>query len=131
MPCKSPYPNSNHYGYANTCGKKGGTWCQQCRYFNVDIAISIARERGSECLSTEYININSPMHWKCAKGNEWTAPLASARNKSRWCPQCSGNVPCGLINAKEIACSRGGMCLSTKYINLCVPMQWMCDKGHK
>ncbi|PKC72646.1 hypothetical protein RhiirA1_389596 [Rhizophagus irregularis] len=107
MPCKSPYPNSNHYGYANTCGKKGGTWCQQCRYFNVDIAISIARERGSECLSTEYININSPMHWKCAKGNEWTAPLASVRNKSRWCPQCSGNVPCGLMNAKEIACSRG------------------------
>ncbi|GBC07845.1 hypothetical protein RclHR1_07720009 [Rhizophagus clarus] len=23
------------------------------------------------------------------------------------------------------------MCLSTEYINLCVPMQWMCNKGHK
>ena len=38
------------------------------------------------------------------------------------------NFPCGLSEAKEIAHSRGGMCLSTEYINLCVPMQWMCNK---
>ncbi|CAG8510757.1 16471_t:CDS:1 [Racocetra persica] len=35
------------------------------------------------------------------------------------------------MEAKEIAHSRGGMCLSTEYINLRVLMQWMCDKGHK
>ena len=71
------------------------------------------------------------MLWKYAKGHEWSTTLYRIKNMGRWCTQCAGNLPCGLSEAKEIAHSRGGMCLSTEYINLCVPMQWMCNKGHK
>ena len=60
------------------------------------------------------------MLWKCAKGHEWSTTLYRIKNMGRWCTQCAGNLPCGLSEAKEIAHSRGGMCLSTKYINLCV-----------
>ncbi|CAG8480546.1 30216_t:CDS:2 [Gigaspora margarita] len=108
-----------------------GTWCQQCRLLNIDIAKNLAQERGGECLSTEYVNINTPILWRCSRGHEWSAPLNGIKNKGRWCTLCAGNIPCGLMGAKEIAHSRGGMCLSNEYINLCVPMLWMCSKGHK
>ena len=71
------------------------------------------------------------MLWRCAKGHEWSTTLYQIKNMGRWCSQCAGNFSCGLSEAKEIAHSRGGMSLSTEYINLCVPMQWMCNKGHK
>ncbi|UZO16622.1 uncharacterized protein OCT59_008005 [Rhizophagus irregularis] len=48
----------------------------------------------------------------------------------RWYSQCAGNFPCGLSEAKEIAHSRGGICLYRIYKSLCL-MQWMCNKGHK
>ena len=55
--------------------------------------------------------------------------LYRIKNMGRWCSQCAGNFPCGLSEAKEIAHNRGGMCLSTEYINLCVPSNGC--KGHK
>ncbi|CAB5212909.1 unnamed protein product [Rhizophagus irregularis] len=84
-----------------------------------------------KCLSTEYVNSTTPMLRRCGKGHEWSTTLYLIKNKGKWCSQCSGNFPCGLSEAKEIAHSKGGMCLSTEYTNLCVPMQWMCNKGHK
>src|ERR1043165_8919494 len=86
-----------------------------------DIANSIAQKRGGKCLSTEYVDANTQMLWT----------LYLIKNMGRWCSQCADNFPCGLSEAKEIAHSKGGMCLSTEYTNLCVPMQWMCNKGHK
>ncbi|RHZ63306.1 hypothetical protein Glove_330g103 [Diversispora epigaea] len=67
----------------------------------------------------------------CSKGHKWFASFNCIKHSKSWCPQCSGNFPCDLIKAKEIAHSRGGMCLFAEYINLNVPMQWMCSKGHK
>ncbi|RIA97803.1 hypothetical protein C1645_813683 [Glomus cerebriforme] len=32
--------------------------------------------------------------------------------------------------AKEIACSRGGKCISERYINCQIPMLWKCTKDH-
>ncbi|RGB29096.1 hypothetical protein C1646_767015 [Rhizophagus diaphanus] len=63
-----------------------------------------------ESLINEDVNANTQMLWRCAKGHE---------------------CPCNLLEVKEIAHSRGGMCLSTEYINLYVPMQWMCNKSHR
>ncbi|RIA84185.1 hypothetical protein C1645_808896 [Glomus cerebriforme] len=119
--------------------KKKGGLCLATEYINrwdplewqCKEANNIAQERGGKCLYTEYVNTNTPMLWKCAKGHEWSTTLYQIKNMGRWCTQCAGNLPCGLLEAKEIAHSRGGMCLSTEYINLCVLMQWMCSKGHK
>ncbi|GBB98260.1 hypothetical protein RclHR1_31830003 [Rhizophagus clarus] len=123
-----------------------GTWCRRCSTLGqkhviqrrdqeehqpINIANIIAQERGGKFLSTEYVNASTQMLWRCAKGHEWSTTLYRIKNMGRWCSQCAGNFPCGLSEAKEIAHSRGGMCLSTEYINLCDPIQWMCNKGHK
>ncbi|CAI2175884.1 19773_t:CDS:2 [Funneliformis geosporum] len=41
----------------------------------LDNAFEIAKEHGGICVSTEYINISTPMRWKCANSHEWTATL--------------------------------------------------------
>src|ERR1043165_3370114 len=57
------------------------------RRFNIDIANNIAQERGGKCLSTEYVNTNTQMLWRCAKGHEWTTTLCRVKNMGRWCSQ--------------------------------------------
>ncbi|PKY35431.1 hypothetical protein RhiirB3_533180 [Rhizophagus irregularis] len=44
---------------------------------------------------------------RCGKGHEWSTTLYLIKNKGKWCSQCSGNFPCGLSEAKEIAHSKG------------------------
>jgi hypothetical protein len=63
--------------------------------------------------------------------HERSTTLYRIKNMGRWCPQYAGYFPCGLIKAKKIVHSKGSMFLSMEYINLCDPMQWMCNEGHK
>jgi len=39
---------------------------------------NLAKSKGGECLSTEYINAHRKLLWKC-------------KNKNGWCPQCKKN----------------------------------------
>ena len=45
----------------------------------IDIANSIAQERGGKCLSTEYVNASTQMLWRCAKGHEWSTTLSNKK----------------------------------------------------
>ncbi len=96
----------------------------------LDNAFAIAKERGGTCVSTEYINTSTPMRWKCANSHEWTATLNNIKNHKRWCLHCTVNRPLTIENAKQLACSKNGLCISTEYININTPMQWQCMKGH-
>src|SRR5437764_11952546 len=92
----------------------------------LDDAKTLARERNGECLSTSYIHCRIPLHWKCAKGHQWTAPFYRIRNKNSWCPQCRRYSPhkyLTLEDAITLARSRNGECLSTEYINSKTPLQ--------
>ena len=42
------------------------------RKLTINDACAIAGKRGGLCLSTEYVNANIPMRWRCASGYEWT-----------------------------------------------------------
>ena len=48
----------------------------------------LAKSRGGQCLSKEYIDLKTKMKWKCAFGHEWEAtpklPLTG-----HWCPKCT------------------------------------------
>lgn len=47
-----------------------------------------------------------------------------------WCAQCYGNVRKSLNDLKKVAKSRGGKCLSTKYISGHRQIDWECRQGH-
>lgn len=96
---------------------------------------AIARERGGECLSDEYLNSKTKLPWRCAEGHEWEA-LPTNIKRGHWCLVC-GNHRQGRQKAKsiettqELARAEGGECLSSEYINNRTKLRWQCVKGHE
>jgi hypothetical protein len=50
---------------------------------------ALAKSRGGQCLSREYVTTKTKMQWKCGQcDNVWSAMPASIRRGS-WCPRCA------------------------------------------
>ena len=110
------------------------TWCPDCahsRPLTLGEAKQIAHSRNGECLSTIFVNVRSPLLWKCAKGHKWSVSLSSIKYCNSWCPYCAGTKRLTLEEAKQIAHSRNGECLSEIFVNIRSPLLWKCAKGHK
>jgi hypothetical protein len=113
--------------------KNGGSWCPTCSVtakLSLEECQKLAISRGGECLSTEYINSETNMQWKCKEGHTWFAKFGNVKNGGSWCHTCSGNEKLTLEECQELAISRGGECLSTEYINAHTHMQWKCKENH-
>jgi hypothetical protein len=88
----------------------------------------VAKKRGGRCLSNEYISALYPLKWQCKKGHTWNSSALIMSKGLFWCVQCRKDD--ALENAKQIAISRGGKCLSDEYVRINTNMQWVCAKGH-
>ncbi len=112
---------------------KNGRWCATCKGLKkktIDDCKKVAKEKGGECLSDEYIGANSKMLWRCDKGHQWYATFGMINYKT-WCGECYGTKRKSIDDCKRIAKERGGECLETEYINNRTKMLWTCSKGHK
>jgi hypothetical protein len=90
----------------------------------------IAISKGGDCLSEAYITSQTKLKWRCAEGHEWPATPNSIQ-QGAWCPTCANRPPLSLAEAKAIANSRGGDCLSQQYRNCHDKMKWVCSEGHE
>ena len=95
--------------------KDQGTWCPTCagnKPLELEIAGSIARSHGGECLSKEYKNNSTALSWRCAEGHEWSAALSCVKNLGSWCPTCASKKSerevCQTFGAKAPASGRYG-----------------------
>ncbi len=92
---------------------------------------AIAHQKGGKCLSSKYINAHTHLKWECGIcGNIWNAKPGQIKS-GNWCPKCAikrrSNKTRGTIEEmQEIAQNRGGVCLSTEYINSTTYLQWQC-----
>lgn len=103
--------------------------------YNLQDMQEIAISRGGACLSNRYFNIVTKLKWKCKEGHEWYAQPADVKNKGTWCRKCADKVRgdgrrLTIEEMRNIAHERGGECLSTKYVDATVKLQWRCGKGH-
>lgn len=89
----------------------------------------LARSRGGDCHSTEYVNARSALEWSCAAGHRWSARPVSVR-AGTWCPRCSGRREAPLAELGELAARHGGRCLSSFYANPGTRIRWRCRRGH-
>lgn len=97
--------------------------------------------RDGQCLSDKYVNIITPMKWKCHDDSHefWFSSYSSIVNNKTWCSKCGDKSSSekqknskGLERAKQYAISKEGECLSTEYINNKTHLQWKCNnKNHK
>ncbi len=113
-------------------GIKSGKWCPYCggtAKLTIEDMQKIAKSRGGKCLSEKYINSKTKLKWQCKEGYIWEA-MPSNIKKGHWCPHCAGEAKLTIEEMQEIAKSRGGKCLSEKYINANTKLKWQCKEGH-
>ena len=68
-----------------------GDWCKICAGLDkltLEECHEYAKNKGGECLSTEYINVRSKMKWKCKKNHEWEINFGAMKNQNSWCKSC-------------------------------------------
>lgn len=116
-----------------------GSWCPKCgrekviaaKKFTINDMHKLATERGGKCLSGEYKGTKTPLKWKCNKCNYiWNAKPENII-QGAWCHKCAGNLKITIEEAKKIADTRNGKCLSDNILNNRTPLMWQCELGHK
>lgn len=113
-----------------------GAWCPQClkhadpsdrlRYYQ-----ALARSKGGRCLSTEYRSWRAHLEWECAKGHRWSAVPGPIKGRGIWCPHCSHKARLTIEEMHRTAATRGGKCLSKRYLGNHGKLRWECEKGHR
>ncbi len=115
-----------------------GCWCPKCSGrapIEIEEMREIARSRGGKCLSGSLINALSKLRWRCSEGHEFEARPNDVKS-GHWCRKCGAEsravrrrTPLDEIQA--LARLKGGKCLSEKYENSKVLLQWQCARGHE
>lgn len=74
----------------------------------LEIAKIHAISKDGECLSTEYINTQTKLEWKCnnIKHTPWFSNYSEVINKNSWCPKCNNDGK-RIVNGLEIANHNG------------------------
>ena len=91
---------------------------------------ALAKTRGGVCLSKLYLGSSAPLRWRCKEGHKWKATTGNIK-RGTWCPICAKNVAWNIELCKKLAQQRGGACVSKRYVNARVIMEWRCKLGHK
>ncbi len=95
-------------------------------------AQSLAKEKGGECLSTEYVNSATKISWRCGGEHEWETTFSKVKNDGSWCPRCQFDKKmCSLEDAQRIAQEKGGECLSETYTDIKSKLSWRCKEMHE
>ena len=79
------------HSWNNSWSSLNGHWCSECsgnKKGTIEEFKRIAKERGGECLSNEYINNSTHLRFKCKEGHIWNALPSNVKNKCSWCPKC-------------------------------------------
>jgi hypothetical protein len=134
---------AGHEWLARASSIRAGSWCPACAHnqrLRLEEMREIARERGGICLSTTYKNGSTPLLWVCKFGHHWKAAAANVKSGSRrkgsWCRECYNwrrrfHGKRSIEAMRELAISRGGVCLSAEYFGSKVKMTWECQFGHR
>lgn len=102
------------------------------RHYTMEEVHRIAAERGLKCLSSKYQGSKARLKWRCARGHAFEARLDAHAEKKFWCQQCwADSKKLSFDKLKAIARSRGGACLSQRYLGAIPPMRWRCAQGHE
>ncbi|MBK9048027.1 MAG: hypothetical protein IPL74_15560 [Bacteroidetes bacterium] len=135
---------NNHTFFANANNIKSGWWCKKCsRAPNVTIEVfqELAKSKGGELISTQFINRDKLMEWKCKEGHTFQLAGRSVKRNNKWCPVCTDGKkikirPSGhkvsytIADMQLLADKHNGFCLSKVYKGSFYNWQWQCESGH-
>ena len=136
---------NGHTFFANANNVKTGWWCAHCSgnaKLNIDVFKEIAIRHGGQLISKEYIDVDHSLNWKCKQGHTFHLTGHSVKNQHKWCPHCNGGKKLALVKVGEqyvyniddmqkLAATKGGICLSKKYLGSNTNLKWQCREGHQ
>lgn len=112
--------------------KHHDSWCPFCAKnapLNIEKMKQKALENEGQCVSTEYKNNSTPLHFKCANGHDfYSKPMNIAAGT--WCPECNSSKKGTIEEMQQLAINRGGKCLSSVYVDTHSKLEFICRKGH-
>ena len=99
---------------------------------NLKIFQDIAKRNGGKCLSKVYLNSRTKLKFECSEGHVWETRPGVVK-AGGWCNICSNKrkIKGDISLMQEVAKSRGGKCLSKKYVRSHEKLIWECAYGHK
>lgn len=106
IPLEWECAKGHHFKAAPNNVKNSGSWCPRCagKGKTIHDMRSLAASRGGQCLSEQYVDSKTPLHWQCEKGHQWYARPANVFHGT-WCPMCSRSR--GAKKASASSPSRG------------------------
>jgi hypothetical protein len=124
---------NNHIWESSLRTIKNGSWCPICfgnSALNIEVLRRIAESKKGKCLAEKIDNRFVKVLWECERGHRWWSTPVNIQ-AGTWCPQCVRDSQKLTIDImREIAESKGGICLSENYINYHTKLMWKCERGH-
>jgi hypothetical protein len=123
----------NHQWEATASSVQQGSWCPVCAgtvLLGMPAMRAMAAGRGGECVSARYVNIWTPLLWRCAEGHEWKAVPEKVRHHGTWCPFCARRSSKTLEDLQALAGPFGGTCLARRVTTIHDHYRWRCRLGH-
>ncbi len=111
---------------------KRGNWCATCsgrHQWKIEDMRKVAEAKSGKCLSEEYVDNTTKLRWQCKYGHQWESAPSNVLS-GNWCSNCAGMMRLTIEDMRRLAETRGGKCLSDKYINTKTKLKWQCAKGH-
>jgi len=108
---------------------KQGSWCPKCAKRSVEEAQSLAVSKGGLCLSAGYTHTNAHLIWQCRYKHTWNASWHTVQQGS-WCPECAGVRKRTIEEARALAATRGGRCLTGVFTSVRTSLEWECQAKH-
>jgi hypothetical protein len=110
----------------------------QRRELMVERLREIVTKRNGRFDESEYRNKSSKIIFTCKEGHTWLTAAQVVLSGS-WCRKCfykyaageHTKLKDGLEQARKIASSRGGECISKEYVKSTSPLFWKCTNGHE
>ncbi|MFZ4740196.1 MAG: zinc-ribbon domain-containing protein [Bacteroidales bacterium] len=125
---------------------KKGTWCKECstrergvkRRTSIDYFKQYAISKGGICLTDKYENQKTRLTFQCSQGHKWTTSGGTLKGNQTWCRYCANPSLADtpklkqqrLLELQKTAEARGGILLSTEYINTKTKYKFQCASGH-
>lgn len=111
---------------------KAGIWCPEAgcnpKARDENKVRQYIKNKGGTMRGT-YTNRKSELHFICEKGHTNKTTWASLNG--HWCSECAGNKWGTIEEMRKIASTKGGRCLSEKYLGSGVELEWECNKNHR
>ena len=85
---------NGHRWFSRPQGLKKGNWCRECygtSKRNIEEMIQIGKERGGECLSSEYVSDSKKIIWRCSENHMFETTPNNIKH-GKWCPECSSGM---------------------------------------